>query len=30
MGALGKFSKGEATKVKVKRGTEELVFDIVF
>jgi len=30
MGALGKFNKGDATKVKVKRGTEELVFDIVF
>ncbi|NOT92152.1 M28 family peptidase [Ferruginibacter sp.] len=30
MGALGKFNKGDATKVKVKRGNEELVFDIVF
>jgi hypothetical protein len=30
MGALGKFNKGEATKVKVKRGNEELVFDIIF
>lgn len=30
MGALGKFNKGDATKVKVKRGTEELTFDIVF
>lgn len=30
MSALGKFTKGEATKVKVKRGNEELVFDIVF
>ena len=30
MSALGKFTKGEATKVKVKRGSEELVFDIVF
>jgi hypothetical protein len=30
MQALGKFKKGDATKVKVKRGNEELVFDIVF
>ena len=30
MGVLGKFNKGDATKVKVKRGNEELVFDIVF
>ncbi len=30
MGALGKFNKGDATKVKVKRGSEELVFDIIF
>jgi aminopeptidase YwaD len=30
MGVLGKFNKGDATKVKVKRGTEELTFDIVF
>lgn len=30
MGALGKFNKGDATKVKVMRGTQELVFDIVF
>ena len=30
MGALGKFNKGDATKVKVKRGNEELMFDIVF
>ena len=30
MGALGKFNKGDITKVKVKRGNEELVFDIVF
>lgn len=30
MEALGKFNKGDATKVKVKRGNEELVFDIVF
>jgi aminopeptidase YwaD len=30
MGALGKFNKGDATKVKVKRGKEELVFDIIF
>ena len=29
MGALGKFNKGDATKVKVKRGNEELTFDIV-
>ncbi len=30
MQALGKFKKGDATKVKVKRGTEELVYDITF
>ncbi|MBL0146054.1 MAG: M28 family peptidase [Chitinophagaceae bacterium] len=30
MQALGKFKKGEATKVKVKRGDKELWFDIVF
>ena len=30
MEALSKFKKGDATKVKVKRGNEELVFDIVF
>jgi aminopeptidase YwaD len=30
MQVLGKFSKGDATKLKVKRGNEELVFDIVF
>lgn len=30
MQVLGKFNKGEATKLKIKRGTEELVFDIVF
>ncbi len=30
MGALGKFNKGDATKVKVMRGTQEMVFDIVF
>lgn len=30
MQVLGKFNKGDATKVKVKRGSEELVFDIVF
>lgn len=30
MQALNKFNKGDATKVKVKRGKEELVFDIVF
>ncbi len=30
MEALSKFKKGDATKVKVKRENEELVFDIVF
>ena len=30
MSALGKFNKGEATKVKLIRGKEELVLDIVF
>jgi len=30
MGALSKFKKGDATKVKVMRGTEELIFDVVF
>ena len=30
MGALGKFKKGEASKVKVKRGDKELWFDIIF
>jgi hypothetical protein len=30
MQALGKFKKGDAAKVKVKRGNEEIVFDIVF
>ena len=30
MQALGKFKKGDATKVRVKRGAEEIVFDIVF
>ena len=30
MQALGKFNKGDATKVKVNRGKEEIVFDIVF
>jgi len=30
MQALSKFKKGDATKVKVKRGQEELQFDIVF
>lgn len=30
MQVLGKFKKGDATKVKVKRGAEELMFDIVF
>ncbi len=30
MDALNKFNKGDATKVKVKRGKEELVFDVVF
>jgi aminopeptidase YwaD len=30
MQTLGKFKKGDATKVIVKRGVEELVFDILF
>jgi aminopeptidase YwaD len=30
MQALSKFKKGDATKVKVKRGADELMFDIVF
>jgi hypothetical protein len=30
MDALNKFNKGEATKVKVKRGKDVLVFDVVF
>lgn len=30
MQVLGKFKKGDATKVAVKRGAEEIVFDIVF
>lgn len=30
MEALSKFKKGDATKVKLKRGTEEISFDIVF
>ncbi len=30
METLSKFKKGDAAKVKVKRGNEELVFDIVF
>jgi aminopeptidase YwaD len=30
MSALGKFKKGDTTKVKVKRGDKELWFDIVF
>lgn len=30
MQALGKFKKGDATRVTVKRGGEEIVFDIVF
>ena len=30
MEALNKFNKGDAAKVKVKRGKEELTFDIVF
>jgi len=30
MQTLNKFNKGDAAKVKVKRGAEELVFDIVF
>lgn len=30
METLSKFKKGDATKVKIKRGTEELDFDIIF
>jgi len=30
MEALSKFKKGDAAKVKVKRGSEELIFDVVF
>ena len=30
METLNKFNKGDATKVKVKRGANELVFDIIF
>ncbi|MCY7292095.1 MAG: PDZ domain-containing protein, partial [Ferruginibacter sp.] len=30
MQTLGKFKKGDATKVTVKRGSEEKVFDVVF
>jgi S1-C subfamily serine protease len=30
MQTLSKFKKGDATKVKVKRGNEELLFDIMF
>ena len=30
METLGKFNKGDATKVKLKRGAEELTFDIIF
>ncbi len=30
METLGKFNKGDATKVKVKRGNEELILDLVF
>jgi hypothetical protein len=30
METLAKFKKGDATKVKVLRGKEELVFDVVF
>jgi S1-C subfamily serine protease len=30
MQALGKFKKGDPAKVIVKRGSEEIVFDIVF
>ena len=30
MGVLNKFKKGDATKVKVLRGKQELTFDIVF
>ena len=30
METLNKFNKGDATKLKIKRGAEELVFDIIF
>ncbi|MBC7886839.1 MAG: M28 family peptidase [Ferruginibacter sp.] len=30
METLNKFNKGDATRVKVKRGNEELIFDIIF
>ena len=30
MQVLGKFNKGDATKLKIKRGKDELTFDIVF
>jgi len=30
MQTLGKFKKGDATKVTVKRGADEIVFDIIF
>ena len=30
MATLNKFNKGDATKVKVKRGDKEIIFDIVF
>jgi hypothetical protein len=30
MQALGKFKKGDATKVTVRRGNDEMIFDIVF
>jgi hypothetical protein len=30
MQVLGKFKKGDATKVTVKRGGKDVVFDIVF
>lgn len=30
MQALGKFKKGDSTKVKLKRGTDELEFDVTF
>jgi hypothetical protein len=30
METLGKFNKGDATKVKLMRGSQEMVFDIIF
>jgi hypothetical protein len=30
MGTLNKFSKGEAARVRVKRGNNEIFFDVVF